>query len=253
LQGKILTERWIWLIGSLCIAIVASWIKWGFRRTGGVSYKENNDSPWGYHVLRLAYAVGIPTIALLWRGALTTKGLGLQLLPWNATSASNAPPLTDWAFDIGWAICIMSLAGIIIAISERRIEYQGHTAISLQHPPLAALREALYHQVHWAFYREPFVLVWSINLGTWAGLLPVIIEALANPEHWTQPKSLSRYRNLLLRAALAVVSALMYLKTQNLWLAIMVDAGLGWGLGQYDPDAVIPKSRQWLKQSVKST
>lgn len=249
MHAEILTERWIWLIGSLCIAIVASWITWGFRKTDGPSPE---GQPLSYQVLRLVYAVGIPAIALLGRGALTTKGLGLQALPWNPPPSSNPHHISDWVSDIGWALFIMSSAWVIIAISEHQAKQNDNPCISYHRNLGIALREAVYHQVHWAFYREPFILLWNMNIGTWAGLLPVTIEALANPKHWTHPQATTQHRNLLIRATLAVISALMYLKTQNLWLAIAVDAGLGLILGQQYSTAS-PKSKQKLKQSEAPT
>jgi hypothetical protein len=169
---------------------------------------------------------------------------------------SNPHHLADWTSDIGWAIFIMGMSWTIVTISERGMRYAGNT--TSYHRNLGiALREAVYHQVHWAFYREPFVLAWSMNIGTWAGLLPVVIEAVANPEHWTHAKSLppwklkQRYRHLLIRATLAVVSAMMYLKTQNLWLAILVDTGLGWIFGQHELNANSTKSKQKPKQLAK--
>ncbi len=247
MYAEILTERWIWLIGSLCIAIVASWITWGFRKA-----EEHKDNPGSisYQVLRLIYAVGIPATALLWRGALTTKGLGLQPPPWAPPPTSNPHHLADWVSDIGWTICIMSGAWIIIASGEQRAN--DNMATSCHRNLGIALREAVYHQVHWAFYREPFTLLWGINIGTWAGLLPVTIEALASPKHWTSSQTTAQRRNILIRAALAIVSALMYLKTQNLWLAIAADTGLGWLLGWQDL-TTSPKSKQQLEQSEVPT
>jgi len=95
-----------------------------------------------------------------------------------------------------------------------------------------ALREAIYHQAHWAFYREPFVLLLGVGLGTWAGLIPVAAEALVNPARWTDLQSPARGRDLLIRVGLAVLSALLFIQTQNIWLAILADTGLLWLLGQ---------------------
>jgi hypothetical protein len=86
--------------------------------------------------------------------------------------------------------------------------------------------------VHWAFYREPFVLLWGLSLGTWAGLLPVAFEAGINPARWDDLRVPPHGRDLLIRVGLAIVGALLFLETQNLWLAILMDAVVGWRLGQ---------------------
>ena len=95
-----------------------------------------------------------------------------------------------------------------------------------------SLREAVYHQAHWAFYREPFVLLWGTELGAWAGLIPVAAEALVNPARWTDLQSPARGRDLLIRVGLAVMSAVLFIQTQNIWPVLIVDMLLVWLLGQ---------------------
>jgi len=176
--------------------------------------------------------VGIPAMALLWRGALTERGLGLKSLPWSSSPALSSTTLADWAKDIGWAISIALGAWAVLLIGDYRVKRIVGTATRRQHKVSIALREATYHQIHWAFYREPFVLLWGIPTGTWAGLIPLTFETLTNPARWAELNAPHTGRALLIRAALAVVSVLIYIQTQNLWLALLVDATLGWALGQ---------------------
>jgi membrane protease YdiL (CAAX protease family) len=88
------------------------------------------------------------------------------------------------------------------------------------------LREALYHEVHWAFYRNAPIVALGLYWGTWAGLMLAAFEALANPAWRKGLGAPERAAALLLRAALAVISSLLFLRTQNLWLAIL----LHWGV-----------------------
>ena len=236
----VLVERWLWLTTSLGIALLAIAVRLILERPGvrtASSPKTKHRTilamPWIIHPLRLLYAVGIPAAAFLWRGALTTSGLGLQQFFWVDTQALDMAPGSwdNWTRDIGWTCVFAFGLWVIVTIADQTIKRMDKTR-GTKHRPDVALREAVYHQVHWAFYREPFVLVLGIGLGTWAGLIPVAAEALINPARWTDLQSPTRGRDLLIRASLAVTSALLFIQTQNLWLTILADMALVWLLGQ---------------------
>ncbi len=234
-----LTERWWWLAGSLGIALIVGVVRWVLDEPAAedAATLESFIPPGLYHALRLLYAVGIPAVALLWRGALTTRGLGLQPFHWFESSAAVTVNWADWVRDLGWVFAL-GMGTYIILKSAHAITRGYAPATSARHRDGAvALREAIYHQVHWAFYREPFVLLWGIQWGAWGGLLPVILEAAINPERWADLRDPCRSSNLLMRAGLAVFSVILYIQTQNLWLMILADVLLGWGIGQY-PRAV---------------
>lgn len=230
-------ERWVWLNISLVIALLASGIRWFLERPhAGAAIDARRtvlDMPWIIQPLRLLYAVGIPAAALLWRGALTPSGLGLQPFFWTVdqTLATASGSWENWARDIGWTFAFAGGFWALILIAEqaaKRIAPPRVTQRSLS----VSLREAVYHQAHWAFYREPFILLFGVGMGVWAGLLPVAGEALLNPARWTDLQSPARGRDLLIRVGLAVLSALLFIQTQNIWLAILADTGLTWLLGQ---------------------
>jgi hypothetical protein len=60
----------------------------------------------------------------------------------------------------------------------------------------------------------------------------VILEAAINPARWADLRVPHRSHDLLVRAFLAVVSALLFIQTQNLWVAFLLDTALGWGFGK---------------------
>ena len=235
-----LTERWIWLTVSLGIAILAIAGRWALERSSHRSSSQAPpqrtvlDLPWVVHPLRLLYAVGIPAAALLWRRILTERGLGLQPLLWLYDDASPIAQANwqDWVKDIGWTAVIALSAWIVLAMGDRMIKRRVGAQAPTHHDPGKALREAVYHQVHWAFYREPFVLLWGSAMGAWAGLIPVTLEAMMNPARWEDLQHPSRGRDLLIRIGLALVGTMLYIQTQNLWLTILADATLVWILGQ---------------------
>lgn len=230
-----LLERWFWLTISLAIAIFAILVRWILERPGSRyaadfrAWQRKPGAVWAIQSARLIYALGIPTLALLWRGALTARGLGLQAAPWRGGLVN----WEDWMRDLGWAIFLGAGLWLLVRLSDVMIYRQ--MGVAADHPRRewsTALREAIYHQAHWAFYREPFVLLWGLSLGTWAGLLPVAFEAGINPVRWEDLRSPTRGRALVIRAGLAIVGALLFLETQNLWVAILVDAVVGWRLGE---------------------
>ncbi|MFP4343204.1 MAG: hypothetical protein ACLFU8_00795 [Anaerolineales bacterium] len=234
-----LEARGLWLGGSILLAGVAAWVAWLLRRLErpwAARWRTWSGRPWVYQILRLLFAVGIPAWVLLGQGQLTARGLGLQSPPWLNAALDSAGTLTaweDWARDVGWGVLIGTLAAFVLFAGERQAAHiAAPPATPTEHDLGTALHEALYHEVHWAFYREPFILVLGIGRGAWAGLLLVALEAAINPARWADLRSSERGRDLLVRAFLAVVSALLFIQTQNLWVAFLVDTALGWSFGQ---------------------
>ncbi|RLC90522.1 MAG: hypothetical protein DRI37_01220 [Chloroflexi bacterium] len=235
----LLQERWLWLAGSLGIALSVSWAGWFVRRSRVSQWpwlerwQQWRGRFWLVQSARLLYAIGIPVVALFWRGAFTERGLGLQPWPWSAAVSPGAAQANweNWVRDLGWAMAIMAGTGVLLALGRRITRHTIGKTLPLRRDLGVALRETVYHQVHWAFYREPFVLIGGISNGAWLGLLPVVLEAVLNPARWADLRSPQRGHDLLVRAALAVASILVYIQTQNLWLALFVDAVLGWAAG----------------------
>ncbi|MGC9469531.1 MAG: hypothetical protein ACP5HS_13125 [Anaerolineae bacterium] len=233
-------SRWDWLLASVVVATLASMLHWSVRRQAELqgsfwsSLQRFIENPWVLHSARLIYAIGFPAVLLFWQRALTSRGLGLQPLPFLRTDVSlpDAGPGTwlDWAKDIGWAVLIVGVTAAAFALGGRRSRTEAQDPPARSVDPLIALREAVYHQVHWAFYREPFVLGFGLVPGSWLGSLPVLLETVINPMFWeSSPEGDAlRRRQLLIRAALFVAGTQVFLTTQNLWLTIAADAALGW-------------------------
>lgn len=250
---SLIEERWIWLSSSVALAVLASWVRWLISRPSDDTppwlhrWRRWPGHPWLEELLRLGFMVGIPTAALLWRGVLTERGLGLQPLLWAQSSASLEVRQTNWqnwATDIGWTVGLVAATGLSLGLGsyQRRRLKPWHVAV--HHDPGTAVREAIYHESHWAFYREPFVLLWGPRIGSWIGLLPLLIENMLNPQRWDDLQTFERGRNVLVRAALAVMSALIFLQTQNIWCALTADVILGFLLGVVAPHPEIQGERE---------
>lgn len=235
-----LLERWVWLNISLVIALLASALRWFLERphlqkhlgldAALTPYHAVWDIPWIIQPLRLLYAVGIPALALLWRGVLTPSGLGLKPFFWAADQAASGNWDT-WVRDLGWTCAFAGGFWVLVALADRATRHLSSPHTTRRSLGMA-LREAVYHQAHWAFYREPFVLLLGVGMGAWAGLLPVAGEALLNPARWTDLQYPTRGRDLLIRTGLAILSAMLFIQTQNIWLMLLADTGLVWLLGQ---------------------
>lgn len=181
---------------------------------------------WLYQVLRFAYYVGFPFLALI-KGAMSLRLLGLSDLDW-IKGIGAAVPLGLGAFLLlawGWSHYIRSLG-------RREVE-RPHLAEAqiLSQPwgwPLILL-ETICLEAHWAFYRSGPLAVLGDYWGVFAGLGIVYLEWATNP---TLRRNLGTERQgeILWSGSLALVIAILFLFTRNLWLCALIHLGLEAGL-----------------------
>lgn len=243
------SEGWLWLSGSWLLAVVWANLAWFFRRpragaVGGfvgrlVAWRF---SPWLFQLLRLSYYIGIPFAALLWgHDAVVRRLLGLQQLEPPLSSGGQAGTNVaanwlDWARDLGWAVTIGIGAWMVLALGWWAYRRAVVTAGGLEGVSGGSssgwllLREAAYHEAHWAFYRNAPILAAGTYWGVWMGLAVVGLEAALNPAWRKSLANPARAPGGLMRAALAVVSSVLFLLTENLWLAVALDWGVSWGV-----------------------
>jgi hypothetical protein len=252
LSTTVASEAWFWLGGSLLAAMLWTNLAWLFSpwvdaeasRETPASLAESIVSRVGnwrfaptlFQGLRLLYYIGIPSAALFWgHDAVVSRVLGLKRL---ALPTPGSAPLdanwAAWAHDLGWAAVLgLGSGGLILlaalvhrqALSKVDNIRQGHKA-----PAWEIAREAFYHEAHWAFYRNAPVVALGSYWGTWTGLALVALEALVNPTWREGLREPSQAWSQLSRGALLVVSSLIYLQTQNLWLALLLHWAISWTL-----------------------
>jgi hypothetical protein len=230
-----LPESWLWLGGSLLLAILWANLAWFFRkpRSGEVGEFVTrliawHFAPWLLQFLRLLYYIGVPAAALYWGHDAIVRGhLGLL--------SGQSDKWLDWAQDAGWAAALGIGAWGLLALGWRT--YRRALAAGEESPVTGAgssgwvfLREAAYHEVHWAFYRNAPIVMWGRYWGIWAGLALVALEAVLNPAWRKGLADPQRAPAQLMRGALAVVSGVLFWRTENLWLALVVHWGVSWGL-----------------------
>jgi len=243
------SEGWLWLSGSLLLAILWANLAWFFRqpRPGMVGQFVTRlvawrFSPWLLQLLRLLYYIGVPFAALLWgHDAVVGRLLGLQRLDLPAPSdeavgAAVAANWLNWSYDVGWTAALGIGAWALLALGwwAYRLALatadEGSAVAGSNTSGWVLLREAAYHEVHWAFYRNAPILAWGVYWGIWGGLALVALEATLNPALRKGLTDTQRAPAQLLRGALAVVSSVLFLLTQNLWLALALHWGVSWGL-----------------------
>ena len=238
-------EPWLWLGGSLLLALVATWATWWLESAKDrlpriTPFLKSPAFPILTEIGRLLFYLGLPAAALLWgQDAVIGRLMGFQpLLALNglvgdpAPAAEVAANLADWTRDVGWAAGSGAAAWAVLALgwwTARRGANPPHLdreALS----GIVGLREAAYHEVHWAFYRNAPIVALGPYWGTWAGLVLTAFEAVLNPFWRASLGDADRASLPLLRAGMAFVSAALFLKTGNLWLAVLVHWGVLWGL-----------------------
>lgn len=259
--GMTVSDAWLWLAGSLFLAVFWSNLVWVFspwvdedRSTGEFrSLPERvvytiatwRFAPTSLQAIRLLYYVGLPFAALFWgRDALIGRFFGLKplVLPLSGDNQYSALLTTnwlDWLHDFGWAAALgLGSAGLLLLAGwarRRALRSKERRGGGSRTSGWETIREAAYHEIHWAFYRNAPIVAFGLYWGIWIGVALVALEALANPLWRSGLGDPGRTSPQLLRASLAVVSSLLFLETQNLWLAITVHATVSWGLkGMYD-------------------
>jgi hypothetical protein len=262
-------SRWDWLLFSVILSTLGGLLHWLIQHLAGLTPRRHTslglwtkilriiESPWLRQPLRVLYAVGIPLAALIWQGSLTTRGLGLKPLPFGSTASTSAS--SPWIDDIGWFAILTTVTITVVLIGDGAARHQGAgtpPARKARDLPNAAI-DAVVRQVHWAFYREPFVINWDIALGSWLGAGAVLAETILDLMFWerlgAKVNGHAYKRQMLIRGGLLAASSHLHLRTQNLWLAILMDLVVGWLLmpGRPTPARAIPISTR--ETSVNST
>jgi len=242
-------ESWIWLGGSLLLIVLSANAAWLLRQarsgpTGGFIARLTawRFSPWLLQALRLLVYIGVPFAALLWgHDAVFRRLLGLQPLRLPTSKgvvddvilANNWP---DWARDAGWAAALGLGVWGLLALGwwayRRALAPVGESGTGTRKKVSGwvLLREAAYHEAHWAFYRNAPILTLGAYWGTWLGLILVGIEAMLNPAWRRGLADAERAPAQLMRMALAVISSILFLQARNLWLAFLLHFGVSAGL-----------------------
>jgi len=218
----------LWVAGSIGIGAMA--VAFVHRISGGWRRRALAESELGGLLAEVAifvYCIGWPFLALI-SGALGVDLLGLGKIGIEGTPTLAGFAPRDWVrsstiagLAAGFVLIVLWLAG-----RASRPQAAGQPA-----PPRLwlTMRDAAYSEVHWAFYRAPFVLLLGdAQWGAAVGLILVIAE-------WTLLRLLRQASSVLedrehalVLACCALTSGLLYVISRNLWLMIAVQALIRW-------------------------
>lgn len=211
----------LWVIASVLSYGAGTTLAWYVRR------REAWRGPYDRGLVegaRFVFYLVVPYLALggwprqPYQGLLAPGDMGL-------VGPGPAWPASRWleAAGTGLAMALGTLILLLVARSQAA-RNAGTGVLGFQSRPWwLLLVDGLYLEVHWAFYRGALiVMLGDLYAGVFGGLVLVFVEWSLNPswrDGWRQPSSAAA---LWLRAALALLSALLFLLTRNLWVCLVM-------------------------------
>jgi hypothetical protein len=210
-----------WVTGSLVIYALAANALWLARSTG---FERSSASPWLVQAGGFLFYLGIPYLALggwprpPYSGLLSLEDMGIVGLGvhW---------PVTRWLAAMGTGLTVGLVAFLVLILAWAGAQRVAGN-VRLRFPPRpwwAILVEVLYLEVHWAFYRGALaVALGDLYAAVFLGLGLVYAEWALNP-FWRQGWRMEyQAAGRWLRAALALVIAMLFFLTRNLWVCLGV-------------------------------
>ncbi len=192
----------------------------GFSRAGRfISWTRSAWLPRAWRaILRWAYYLLLPYGTLI-AGWNSVRALGL----WNLDWLGRAPIALGLA--VGAAIVF-----VWVWRPYARTEHP-HAVESSGWGRARHGIEILYEQAHWAFYRSaPILWLNDFYWGSFIGLLLVIVEGWSNPRVRESVRDITRADTPLWTGSVAIVSAVLFVFTQNFWYALATHLFLDFGL-----------------------
>ena len=174
------------------------------------------------HLLRLIYFVGVPYAALL-TGSIGAMDMGLigasgSILGWSPA---------DWLRGLSMALMLGVIVLIPIGAASRQIARSGQPLGTDDRSAGAVIVEAIYAEIHWAFYRAaPLILLSDVYAAVLFGAVLVGVEWLVVLIRNGLSPSPEERQSWLRRSALLALSATLFALTRNVWLAIFLHATL---------------------------
>lgn len=226
----------LWLALSFLLYALATNVVWYYRepRPGRIGRLVETIKRWPYGAwfpqpLHLLYYLGLPYLALL-MGVVNLRSMGLIDLGW-------FHHLGKGAILGGVGLLFLTLVWGYYARSTRQLGPEADplsSRLATLNQPLGwalLLLDLVYLEAHWAFYRSlPTQLLDDLYSGVFLGLALVLLEGASNPLLRHDLSRPERAGGILLTGGIALVIALVYLFTRNLWLCVLIHLGIEVGL-----------------------
>lgn len=175
---------------------------------------------WLVEAVIFLYYIGIPYAGLL-RGVILPRLMGLTDPDWVKGIGLGAV-LGGGTFLLSALICwwyARATASLPPPTRKRLGASLGHDSIS----GWGLLREAIYLQTHWAFYRSVVILLLDDHyIGAFLCFLLIILEWAINPAWRDDLNSPWRSAKPLMRWSTAFSTAIIFLFIRNLWLLVPI-------------------------------
>ncbi|HNS51605.1 MAG TPA: hypothetical protein PKO09_10550 [Anaerolineae bacterium] len=208
-----------WVGASLLACVLATNLAWHLRSRISLPPAARDAL---VEAARFLFCLGIPYLAL---GGWPLPPLSALLSLEELGLAGIQPrwPAARWLSTAGTGTWL-GLGAFLLLLLAWKNARRGAVRLSFAPRPWwALLIDGLYLEAHWAFYRAGLaVALGDRYAGLFAGLGLIALEAALSPFWRAGWRDDHRVAGRWLRAALAVVSTLIYLLTQNLWLCLAV-------------------------------
>ncbi|TAH49637.1 MAG: hypothetical protein EYC68_17140 [Chloroflexota bacterium] len=208
---------------SVALFIAASNVKWSITRAPNSSLNQQLTRAAAqpviralFEIVRLLYYIGIP-FAALYFGWIDLRAFGLVI--------------SDWAEGVRWAIVIFLAAWLLLMVvwlPYLRATADVYATPATQFSFPRRLVELIYMQAHWAFYRAAAIVFLTSSIpdayywGAVVGLGLTAIEALASPRIRERLTRIGEADGIVWNAGQAVINALGFVVTRNLYLLILI-------------------------------
>ena len=220
-------ESALWVGFSIGLYALGVHIAWRYRRPrpGRLDRWVETVKGWPYvswlvEAVRFLYHIGIPYAALL-RGIILPRFMGLTHVDW-VKGVGLGAALGGGAFLLLALICwwyTRATTSLPPPTRKRLGANLGDDSIN----GWGLLREAIYLQTHWAFYRSVAILLLDdYYIGAFLGFLLITLEWAINPAWREDLNSPWRSANPLMRWSMAFSTAIIFLFTRNLWVIVPI-------------------------------
>ncbi len=223
-----------WVLASLVLFVAGAWLAWRFQQSRSRSVEwlrrrlvERLSGRLFLQGVRLAYYVGLPYAALV-RRALSLVVIGMRgpempepvwwTLGWR---------VEEWTHALGQAAGMGLLVTILLALGWRNaLRAAGHIFLERGLPILpwwVIVREVLFSEIHWAFYRAVPLLIlddayWAIGVSATFPLL----EWTFNPDWWVQVRGGPQRELVLMQGVWLATSTVCFFLTRNVWSVLLM-------------------------------
>lgn len=238
-------ELGLWIAISIVLYVTVTNLDWhvSTRWTGRFGQtlqrvRRGRYASWLGEVIHLLYYVGLPYAVIVLRRTGQPVYMGIPPLEGNWLTVGRVAllllgltrPAEAWRTlwpALGLTTGALGLAAILCwwyARSLRALLPDIASTVGPKPVPWwIAFREAVYLQIHWAFYRSGLILLTGdFYNGTALGLTLIFLEWFLNPAWRTDLRQPFRAETRLSQLGLAMITAALFSITHLLWPGILV-------------------------------